>query len=127
MLVASEPGSVENQEINFLFVSDKVIHRWNKKHLNHDYVTDVLAFEMKESGILGDVVVSLDTAARQAKQCGHAYALEVLILCVHGWLHLLGYKDKRKKDSQVMWAKTHKLIAATEYGVHLRRTGRLLF
>lgn len=106
---------MENQEINFLFVSDKEIHRWNKKYLNHDYVTDVLAFEMKEEGILGDVVVSLDTAERQAKECGHSYAREVLILCVHGWLHLLGYRDKKKKDSDAMWAKTEEVIKKSKF------------
>ena len=107
--------AVENLEINFLFVSDKIIHQWNKKYLNHDYVTDVLAFEMKASGILGDIIVSLDTAKRQAKECGHSEAKEILILCVHGLLHLLGYRDKRKKDFDKMWKKTFELIKKTKF------------
>lgn len=105
---------MENLEINFLFVSDRLIHQWNKKCLNHDYVTDVLAFEMKEDGILGDVIVSLDTAKRQAKECGHSYLKEVVILCVHGLLHMLGYKDKKKKDYEAMWKKTFEVMESVK-------------
>ncbi len=101
---------MENLEVNFLFVSDRLIRRWNQKYLDHDYATDVLAFEMKAQGILGDVVVSLDTAKRQASECGHSFAKETTILCVHGLLHILGYRDKTKKDAARMWKKTFQVM-----------------
>ena len=101
---------LENQEINFQFVSDQEIRHTHKKYLHHNYATDVLAFEMKEQGILGDVMISVETANRQAKEQKHTLLKELQILCVHGWLHLLGYRDKKKKDAERMWKKTNELL-----------------
>jgi probable rRNA maturation factor len=91
-------------------VSDPVIRRYNVRYLRHDYATDVIAFEMKEKGVFGDVVISTDTAKRQAKGEGHSVFMETAILAVHGLLHLLGYRDKRKKDGERMWRKTNALL-----------------
>jgi probable rRNA maturation factor len=74
-------------------------------------VTDVIAFEMKEQGVLGDIVVSIDTARRQAKEQGHSVLTELQILSIHGLLHLLGYRDKKKKDKDAMWLETDRLLA----------------
>ncbi len=83
----------------------------NRRFLNHDFVTDVIAFEMKEHGVFGDVVVSTDTAKRQAREEGHSVLTETTILAIHGLLHLLGYRDKKKKDHAAMWKKTDELLA----------------
>ncbi len=105
---------VDDQEVNFLFVSDAAIRRYNAKYLRHDYATDVIAFEMKERGVLGDVLISADTARRQAREQGHATRTEMIILAIHGLLHLLGYRDKKKKDRDRMWRKTNELLALAE-------------
>lgn len=106
---ASRALGVRDQ-INFLLVSDRVIRRYNVRYLNHDYATDVIAFEMNEGGVFGDIVISTDTAKRQAKEQGHSALTETTILALHGLLHLLGYRDKSKKDSARMWRKTDALM-----------------
>jgi probable rRNA maturation factor len=97
-------------QINFLLVTDPVIRRANVRYLRHDYVTDVIAFEMKEKGIFGDVMISTDTAKRQAKEQGHSVLTETTILAIHGLLHLRGYRDKKIKDRERMWRRTEALM-----------------
>jgi len=101
-------------EINFLYVTDSIIHRFNRRYLKHDHPTDVIAFEMKEKGVLGDVIVSIDTARRQAKEEGHGLFTELQILSIHGLLHILGYRDKREKDRDAMWRETDRLLNLAE-------------
>ncbi len=98
------------REINFCFVSDRVIRSYNKRYLRHDYVTDVISFPMGERGVLGDVMISTDTARRQAREQGHTIFHEVLILAIHGVLHLVGYRDETAAECQRMWKKTEELL-----------------
>ena len=97
-------------EINFLFVSDRVIRKYNQRYLKHDRPTDVIAFPYDPGPLLADIVVSIDTAKWQARDEGHSLLTELSILCVHGLLHILGYRDKTKKDRNVMWKKTYELL-----------------
>lgn len=91
-----------------------MIRLYNRRYLRHDHATDVIAFEMKEKNVLGDVMVSIDTAKRQAKACGHDLLTELKILSLHGLLHLVGYRDKKKKDRQAMWRETDRLLTLME-------------
>ena len=102
------------QEINFLLVSDPVVQKYNRRYLDHDYATDVIAFNMDEKGVLGDILISTDTARRQAKEQGHSLFQEVIILAIHGVLHLIGYRDKKKLESRKMWKKTDELLSLVE-------------
>lgn len=104
-------GIDESQETNLLLVTDRVIRKFNRRYLRHDRATDVIAFDMKENDTLGDIMISLDRARCQAKVMGHTLFREVQILAVHGLLHLLGYRDKKKKDRDRMWRKTDSLLA----------------
>ncbi|HSA59839.1 MAG TPA: rRNA maturation RNase YbeY [bacterium] len=97
-------------DVNLLLVGDREIQKINRRYLHHDYATDVIAFEMKEHGVFGDIVVSTDAAKRQAREEGHSVLTETTILVVHGMLHLLGYRDKKKKDRDRMWRKTNDLM-----------------
>lgn len=97
--------------MNVVLVSDRAIRRINKKFLNHDYATDVIAFPSPVPEIFGDVVISSDTAARQASEQAHSLLTELSILAIHGVLHLKGYRDKTKKDSDRMWRKTYEVLA----------------
>jgi rRNA maturation RNase YbeY len=82
------------------FVGDRRIRRLNQQYRRQDRPTDVLAFPMREAGgpytpLLGDVVVSLHTAARQAAVDKRSVDDEVVTLLIHGILHLCGYKHER--------------------------------
>jgi probable rRNA maturation factor len=82
-------------ELSIVLVSDAQIKRLNKLYRNKDKPTDVLSFPIGEKVngwlILGDIVISVDTAKRQAKELGYSLEEELKRLLVHGLVHLLGY------------------------------------
>jgi rRNA maturation RNase YbeY len=89
-------------DLTISLVDDAEMQRLNRDYRHKDRPTDVLAFAMREGrrvagdhAELGDVVISLDTAARQAQERGHSTHTEVRLLLVHGILHLLGYDHER--------------------------------
>lgn len=93
--------------MNVVFLSDRKIRIYNRKYLGHDWPTDVIAFSYPP---FAELLISLDTAKRQARELGHPFFHEIKILLIHGLLHLIGYKDKKKKDQKEMWAETEKLL-----------------
>ena len=88
-------------ELSLLLVSDGEMRRLNRRWRGRDRPTDVLAFAQAEGpggapdGMLGDVVISVDTARRQAAERGETLGREAERLLVHGVLHLLGYDHER--------------------------------
>lgn len=106
-------------ELSLLFVNDSHIKRLNQKYRNVDSKTDVLAFSMREghglpgdSPILGDVVISLETAKREARKRRISAQRELLLYLAHGILHLLGYKDETPADRKKMMSKQKELLEA---------------
>ena len=108
-------------ELSVLLCDDRTIHVLNRVWRGKDRPTDVLAFAMREgeggelarSGqILGDVVISMDTAARQARDHGRTIADEVVLLLAHGLLHLCGYDHRDRAEERRMTARTDALRAA---------------
>lgn len=92
----------DSAEIDVSLVDDKAIHEINLEHRSIDSATDVLSFPLGEDGIydenpqtgakmLGDIVISVETAFRQADLYGHGIEREIAFLTVHSMLHLLGY------------------------------------
>ena len=92
---ALEVLGLSKVELSIALVSDAQIKRLNKLYRNKDKPTDVLSFPIGEKVedwlILGDVVISVDTAKRQAQELGHSLEEELKRLLVHGLVHLLGY------------------------------------
>lgn len=98
-----QQSTIQVYEVSLLLTNDAEIQRLNAAYRNQDVSTDVLAFaalewegplnpEMAELPTpLGDIVISVETAARQAKEQGHNLKLELLWLASHGLLHLLGW------------------------------------
>ena len=75
-------------------MTDPEIHDLNRQYRKKDKPTDVLSFPLADKlypTLLGDVVISLDTATRQAQRRGHSLREELQTLLIHGILHLLGY------------------------------------
>lgn len=99
---------VGDKQLTVVLVDDAEIQALNQEHLDVDGSTDVLSFPLLELGDegfpdvphLGDVVISLDTAQRQADAAGHALEVEVATLAAHGLTHLLGF-DHPTEDA---WA-----------------------
>jgi probable rRNA maturation factor len=88
-------GGIEDGEVSVVVVDDLAIHELNRRHLGHDYPTDVLSFEIEREDVRieGDIVVSADTALRMAARFGWSAADELLLYVVHGALHLAGFDD----------------------------------
>jgi probable rRNA maturation factor len=76
-------------------VPDRRVRELNRRYRRKDRPTDVLSFPAGEPGQLGDVVISLGVARRQADAAGHALDTELRVLALHGLLHLLGYDHER--------------------------------
>ena len=106
-------------EISILLVNDVKIRKLNKDYRNRDLATDVLAFPQdidakNDNGgpLLGDVVVSIETSRRQAKEHCLSEEEELVLLIIHGTLHLLGYDHERSgKEKQEMQNKTQKIFS----------------
>jgi probable rRNA maturation factor len=122
-----EELSVEGVELSILLTNDTFIHELNLEHRKKDKPTDVLSFPLMdpddeqlatlEGGPIGDVVISLDTAQRQAKQRRHPLLEEVRFLLGHGILHLLGYDHETDAEEQEMDALTRRLVLASKSAV----------
>jgi len=84
-------------EVHVLLAGDATLRRLNRQFRGKNVATDVLSFPAVESGagVAGDLAISLETAARQAKQFGHSLRDEVRVLLLHGVLHLAGFDHER--------------------------------
>ena len=87
-------------EIAFVFCSDDYLLEINKQYLNHNTLTDIITFDYsKESpkqAISGDIYISVDRIAENAKKYSKTFENELHRVMIHGTLHLLGYTDKTK-------------------------------
>lgn len=104
-------------EVSVLLTDDNAIQSLNRQFRNIDTPTDVLAFAMREDGdesmnphLLGDVIISVPTAQRQAHAQNHSLDVEVANLTVHGVLHLLGYDHQISADATIMFEKQESVL-----------------
>ena len=108
-----------DDELSIALVDDAEIRRLNATYRHIDRATDVLAFAMREGdgrglhpAVLGDVVISLDAAARQASARRVTVEDEVRLLLTHGLLHLLGYDHERSPaEARRMFGRQRSLLA----------------
>lgn len=102
----------ENQyEISLLITNDETIHLLNKEYRQKDKPTDVLSFPMEDDIMLGDIVISLDTAKKQALERDINVDREVAFLFIHGLLHLLGYDHETSaEDEKEMFALQEEIL-----------------
>lgn len=108
-------------EMSLIFVEPDVIAALHERWLDLEGPTDVMSFPMDElrpgseaspteAGILGDIVICPEVAQAQAAKAGHSSAEEMLLLTVHGILHLLGYDHVEKEEEKEMFALQRKLL-----------------
>jgi rRNA maturation RNase YbeY len=93
-------------ELSYVFCSDDYLLEINKEYLNHDTLTDIVTFDNSEDPkkIEGDIFISIDRVKENGEKLGTS-ATELERVMVHGLLHLLGYKDKKKEDKSLMTEK----------------------
>lgn len=107
--------------ISLAVIDDETMHELNRRHLEHDYPTDVLSFVLEDDGdhLEGEVILSADTAASVAGELGHSPAHEQLLYVIHGMLHLVGFDDHSEADAQEMRAAEERYLQ--QFGVELSR------
>jgi pyridoxine 5-phosphate synthase len=127
-MLASE--GVSDSELSILFVDDQGIARLNRVWRNKQGPTNVLAFPMTTAedspmagNLLGDIVISIETAAREAKKEGVSVQQRLDVLLVHGFLHLLGFDHERSKpENERMLKKERDLLK----DIHNRRRKEMI-
>jgi probable rRNA maturation factor len=112
---AAAPGMLRTlriqAELSVALVGDAAIRRLNRQWRGKDRATDVLSFPQEaRSGLVGDVVISLDTARRQAREGGWSIAAELRRLLAHGVLHCVGHDHERPEEARRMAAAERRLL-----------------
>lgn len=114
-------GISDNCEISVTIVDNKEIHSINLKHRGIDRPTDVLSFPLidfdkealPDDGTkiyLGDIIISIEKAAEQAKEYGHSLEREIGFLTAHSMLHLLGYDHMTSEEEKIMFKKQEEIL-----------------
>ena len=99
-------------DIVFVFCNDKYMLEKNITFLNHDTLTDVITFDYCKGEIIsGDIIISIDRVKENATIFNVSFFNELERVMAHGLLHLLGYKDKNKKDALIMREKENFYIS----------------
>ncbi len=129
-------GLDDRTEVSVTLVDDAEIHDLNKAYRHVDRPTDVLSFALDEDGgepeligapaehLLGDIIISAETALRQGEEFGHGLEREIIYLAVHGLLHLLGYDHLTAADKKVMRAREEEALGAIGLSEEFLSEGR---
>lgn len=93
--------------LNYIFCSDKELLKINTLYLKHDFYTDIITFDLSESKnkILAEAYISIDRVKDNAKIQNTSYYAELYRVMIHGILHLCGYKDKSKREKEIIRGK----------------------
>ena len=100
--VISKEGYILD-EINYIFCDDAFLLKLNIEYLNHDTLTDIISFDNSIGKIIqGDIFISVERVADNAKDFNVSLEEELHRVMVHGVLHYCGYKDKSESESKLM-------------------------
>jgi probable rRNA maturation factor len=114
-------------QLSIVLTSDEQIRELNREFAGEDHATDVLSFSLREGETfvapdetdrLGEVIVSFETAERQADEAGHHVEDEIAHLLVHGVLHILGYDHTAPADETKMRARERSVLSELGYEAH---------
>ncbi|MDB5227546.1 MAG: ybeY [Bacteroidota bacterium] len=100
------------KELHYIFLDDIAILKINVDYLGHDTYTDIITFDNseKQGNMEGDIFISLERVEANAKKYKVSLEHELHRVMAHGLLHLCGYKDKKKKDIEVMRKKEEEYL-----------------
>lgn len=129
--LAAEAEGLTSGEVTLTFTDNEEIHELNKQYRNIDRPTDVLSFALNDdgvdeldiifevesedeidpiSGMLGDIIISVERAEEQRIEYGHSLEREIGFLFVHGFLHLMGYDHQDDAEEAVMTQKQESVL-----------------
>ncbi|MEK3934158.1 rRNA maturation RNase YbeY [Sporosarcina sp. FSL W7-1349] len=110
-------------EVSITFMTDSEIQKINAEYRGKDVPTDVISFALEEMSegevaivgenlptVLGDIIISVETAQNQAAEYGHEFNRELGFLALHGFLHLLGYDHMTEEEEKVMFGKQKEIL-----------------
>lgn len=100
-----EKSNKKEFTINYIFCNDDEILKINKTHLNHDYFTDIITFDLSAKNsnhIISDIFISTDTVLSNCKLENTNFANEIIRVITHGVFHLLNFKDKTEEEKTKM-------------------------
>lgn len=106
----------EDAELSLALIGNAEMQRLNAKYRKKNYPTDVLSFPVEESlpqptRLLGDVIISVEKAAAQAKERRRSLDEEMITLLIHGIVHLMGYDHERSaRDAKIMGRLEKKIL-----------------
>lgn len=121
---ATEEGLFGETEVSVTFMFDRDLQKLNNEYRGIDAPTDVISFALEEMSegeiaiiaeqgmptVLGDIIISVDTARRQAEEYGHDLNREIGFLALHGFLHLLGYDHLNQSDETKMFTRQKEIL-----------------
>ena len=92
------------KQLQYIFCSDEYLLQINKEHLQHNYYTDIITFDLSDTpeAVTGEIYISVDRVKDNAQNYEVSLKQELLRVIFHGALHLCGYKDKSEKDQVTM-------------------------
>jgi len=109
MEIIEEDEDPPDSQLNIIFTRDPRLAELNRDYRKRTGPTDVLSFNIDDDdgddAVLGEIYISTDTAARNAEKYGATFTEEILRLCCHGFLHILGYDHMKREDKEIMFAK----------------------
>lgn len=98
--------------LNYVFCNDNYLLEINKKYLNHDYLTDIITFDLSDNGLTeGEIYISIERVKENAGSENCTFKEELLRVVFHGALHLCGYKDKTISEKKIMRSKENYYLA----------------
>ena len=115
--------------VDILIVDDAAIKRLNRLHRGVDRRTDVLAYPLQAPGpspLVGQIVISAETARRQARRVGVPLTTELDLLVTHGVLHLIGYDDRDPVEARLMHEREREILSSGQRRLPARLWSGLL-
>lgn len=102
--------------ISVIFCSDDYLLEMNKKHLNHDYYTDIITFNYVDDNLIsGDLFISIDRIKENASNFGVTFSEELYRVVLHGVLHLIGYNDKTDDEKKEIRQKENYYLSKIKF------------
>jgi len=100
-------------ELQYVFCSDEYLYDLNVRYLNHDTYTDIITFDLSDhvGFISGELYISIDRVLENSQKSIQTFENEMNRVIVHGILHLLGFKDKTKTESDEMRLQEQKCLS----------------